>query len=93
MNRQTKETAGREKAVIRVLSFGASVANQSTDIAKLVTERLSCVMSPEIPVVLDTTGMKDDSAFPPLLSELQAYFQQIRTSLDKIKNEINRMEI
>ena len=82
---------GREKMVNQLLSFGADVAGQSKELAKLVAERLACVTLPEPPEVAEKT--KEAPAFPPLLNELQSYFKQIKESLDKIKSEIHRMEI
>ena len=85
--------AGREKMVNQLLSFGADVAGQSTELAKLVAERLACVTPPEPPEVAREAKEGLPPAFPPLLNELQSYFKQIKTSLDKIKSEIHRMEI
>ena len=84
--------AGREKMVNQLLSFGADVAGQSTDLAELVAERLACVTPPEPPEVA-REAKEGVPAYPPLLNELQSYFKQIKTSLDKIKSEIHRMEI
>ena len=86
------EEIAREKMVNQLLSFGADVAGQSAELAKLVAERLACVTQPEPPeVARETKG--EAPAYPPLLNELQTYFKQIRVSLDKIKSEIHRMEI
>ena len=84
--------AGREKMVNQLLSLGAEVATQSADLAKLVAERLACVTPPEPPEVA-REAKEGVPAYPPLLNELQSYFKQIKTSLDKIKSEIHRMEI
>ena len=84
--------AGREKMVNQLLSLGAEVAAQSADLAKLVAERLACVTPPEPPEVA-REAKEGVPAYPPLLNELQSYFKQIKTSLDKIKSEIHRMEI
>ena len=81
-----------EKMVNQILSFGADVAGQSTERAKLVAEWLACVTPPEPPEVA-REAKEGVPAFPPLLNELQSYFKQIKTSLDKIKSEIHRMEI
>ena len=78
--------------VHQLLAFGADVATQSADLAKLVAERLACVTPPEPPEVA-REAKEGVPAFPPLLNELQSYFKQIKTSLDKIKSEIHRMEI
>ena len=82
----------REKMVHQLLAFGADVATQSIDLAKLVAERLACVTRPEPPEVAKE-AKEGVPTFPPLLNELQSYFKQIKTSLDKIKSEIHRMEI
>ena len=83
----------REKMVHQLLAFGADVATQSAELAKLVAERLACVTPPEPPEVAREAKEGLPPAFPPLFNELQSYFKQIKTSLDKIKSEIHRMEI
>ena len=54
----SEEIAGREKKVNQLLSFGADVAGQSTELAKLVAERLACVTPPEPPEVPKDTKVE-----------------------------------
>jgi len=55
--------------VNQLLSFGADVAGQSAELAKLVAERLACVTPPE-PLEVAREAKGEAPAFPPLLAEM-----------------------